>query len=261
MARTKEGAALTDLHRRQQLALRAAVVRDVMKLWPMWAPKDPGSYLAFEAAMVLLVQSRSALSATIAARYYQSFSALEAPGVELVGDLGQIALAARPPSAQIRASISATSRAGVFRALGAGQSYEQAIANGLVEVSGAASRLAMNAGRDTILGAVSADPVCVGWARHGGGKPCGFCSMLISRGPVYKSAQSAVAGQRFSDRVMDFRAHDHCSCSAEPVYREGEWPEQNREMQALWKQTGSLNAFRQALNKKPAAAAMAVANI
>jgi len=248
MARTAEGAALTDLHRRQQLALRAAVVRDVMKLWPMWAPKDPGSYLAFETAMVLLVQSRSALSATIAARYYRAFSALESPGVELVGDLGQIALAARPPVAQIRASLSATSRAGVFRALGAGQSYAQAMANGLVEVSGAASRLAMNSGRDTIVEAVQHDPRALGWARVTDSAPCAFCAMLASRGPVYKkeTAVRTKGGRRY---------HDHCGCTAEPVYEGSEWPGRAREFRDLWEEGPSLSEFRRKLATGEAPAA------
>ena len=80
MARTAEGKLLTDLHRRQQLALRASVVRDVMKLWPIWVPSDPGSYARFEDAMVLLVQSRSVQSAALSARYYQNFREAEIGG-------------------------------------------------------------------------------------------------------------------------------------------------------------------------------------
>ena len=77
--------------------------------------------------------------------------------------------------------------------------------------------------------------------------------MLASRGPVYKSASVAL----FSSGA---KYHDHCGCAAEPVFSyASEWPGQGRKYEALWKQTGSLNSFRQALNQKPAAAAMAAA--
>ena len=80
MARTPEGTQLTNLHRRQQLALRAATIKDVVKLWPIWQPSDPISYQRFEDAMVLLVQSRSRQSAALAARYYEQFREAEIGG-------------------------------------------------------------------------------------------------------------------------------------------------------------------------------------
>ena len=46
--------------------------------------------------------------------------------------------------------------------------------------------------------------------------PCGFCAMLASRGPVYKTSESAgVRADRF---------HSHCACSVVPVYTSREWP-------------------------------------
>jgi hypothetical protein len=38
------------------------------------------------------------------------------------------------------------------------------------------------------------------------GNACDFCSMLADRGAVYGEASA------------EFEAHDHCSCSAQPVY-------------------------------------------
>jgi len=238
MARTAEGKLLTDLHRRQQLALRASVVRDVMKLWPAWQPSRPDSYQAFERAMVLLVQSRSVQSAAISARYYELFRAVDAPGRKVVRT---VALAVARDEAAIRAAVSSTARAGVYAALGAGQTYEAAMRNGFVRVAGAASREVLNGGRDTIVNEVQRDPTAQGWARVTSGNPCGFCGMLASRGPVYKEESAS------------FEAHDHCSCDAEPVYEGSEWPGKGREFQQLWKETGSLNTFRQALGKTPAA--------
>jgi len=236
MARTAEGKLLTDLHRKQQLALRASVVRDVMKLWPAWQPSKPDSYQAFERAMVLLVQSRSIQSAAISARYYEMFRAADAPGRKAVRT---VAMAVARDEAAIRAAVSSTARAGVYTALGAGQPYEAAMRNGLVRISGAASREVLNAGRDTVMQEISRDPTALGWMREGGGDVCAFCAMLLSRGPVYK------------EESADFQAHDHCGCFASPYYEGAAWPDRNRELQQRWKETGSLNSFRQSLNKLP----------
>jgi len=234
MARTPLGTALTQSHRKQQLALRASVVRDVMKLWPAWQPSRPDSYQAFERAMVLLVQSRSVQSAAISARYYELFRAADAPGRQVART---VALAAARDEAAIRASISVTARAGVYAALGAGQTYEAAMRNGLVRVSGAASRNVLNAGRDTVVNEVQRDPRAQGWARVTSAAPCAFCAMLASRGPVYK------------EDTVDFEAHDHCSCDAEPAYEGSEWPGQAQEYRKLWQETGSLKEFRSALGR------------
>lgn len=236
MARTPLGTALTQSHRRQQLALRASVVRDVMKLWPAWQPSKPDSYQAFERALVLLVQSRSVQSAAISARYYQLFRAADAPGRQIART---VALAAARDEEAIRASVSVTARAGVYTALGAGQPFEAAMRNGLVRVSGAVSRDVLNAGRDTVTQEIGRDSKALGWMREGGADTCPFCSMLLSRGPVYK------------EESADFQAHDHCACFASPYYEGAAWPDRNRELQQRWKETGSLNTFRQSLNKTP----------
>jgi hypothetical protein len=246
MAVTAAGAALTEAHRLQQLALRASVVRDVAKLWPMWQPSDPASYEAFETAMALLVQSRSEHSWALAARYYEMFAGLESPGAEVKA---AVQVAAARSAAQIKAAVSATSRAAVYSALGAGQTYEQAMANGLVQVSGAASRLVLDTGRETVIEAVKRDRRALGWARVTDAAPCAFCAMLSGRGPVY------------SKGTAGFAAHDHCGCTAEPVFSyASEWPGRGREFQRRWAESdGTLNGFRRDLNKKPAAAAMAAA--
>jgi len=59
--------------------------------------------------------------------------------------------------------------------------------------------------RDTILGNRRRDPSAAGWRRISTGK-CKFCRMLADRGAVY------------SDATARFAAHNHCTCSAEPVF-------------------------------------------
>ena len=45
--------------------------------------------------------------------------------------------------------------------------------------------------------------------------PCGFCAMLASRGPVYKSSESA--------GIRADRYHDHCFCTCVPVFTSKHW--------------------------------------
>lgn len=45
------------------------------------------------------------------------------------------------------------------------------------------------------------------WRRVTDGDPCGFCAMLASRGPVYRSAGKAGDGNRY---------HGRCGCTVEP---------------------------------------------
>ena len=244
MARTAEGRLLTDLHRRQQMALRASVVRDVMKLWPAWQPSKPDSYQAFERAMVLLVQSRSVQSATISARYYEMYRAAEAPASAA---LRTVPLAAPKSEEQIRAAIGATTRGTVYNALAAGQKYEAVMSNAFVNVSGTVSRDVLAGGRETIFAEQQRDPQAMGVARITGAAACAFCQMLASRGPIYLSAYSAL---QIEGQEMDY--HLHCDCSIEVAFEGYEWNARSLAQQERWKASdGTLNGFRRDINKTP----------
>lgn len=76
----------------------------------------------------------------------------------------------------------------------------------LVLLQGGLQRSVANQYRDTITANSVRDKAAVGWQRVGSGR-CDFCRMLIGRGAVYREA------------TADFESHDHCGCSAEPVFR------------------------------------------
>lgn len=106
----------------------------------------------------------------------------------------------------------------------AGQEIEQAKQNAGVQLSGAASKMVVDAGRDTIQQAVRDDEDAIGWARVTDAKPCAFCAMLASRGPAYKSRKTA-----------SFQAHNHCACVAVPVFSEDEvWLQHGQDLAAQW---------------------------
>lgn len=200
MAETAEGAQLSRTFRQTQIALRAAVIRDLDTLWALFDPAAPESYEKFAEIAGSLIRSRYSDSAGLASLYYRQF-------VEAEGIASRVIPLPAPPldPNRIRTSLYATGFAGTDRALRAGKPIEAAKANGFVAVSGAGSRLALEGGRKTITGTIGVDGAVAGYRRVTSGKACDFCTMLAGRGAVYGEASA------------DFDAHDHCSCTAEPV--------------------------------------------
>jgi hypothetical protein len=88
-----------------------------------------------------------------------------------------------------------------------GATAETAMRNAFVLSSGAAARLVLNGGRQTIYDTGRDDPATTGWYRETSGDPCAFCALLASRGGVY-----------YSEDTAGFEAHDHCSCIPVPMY-------------------------------------------
>lgn len=116
---------------------------------------------------------------------------------------------------------------------------------------------AQSGGRRTIRRGTESDRGAVGWARvEGGGESCAFCTMLISRGPVYKNAndaglksadqQSAIEIYRRFERTGDDdellklmnRWHENCDCRVVPVFDRRSWPGRDQYLaaEALWAQ-------------------------
>lgn len=107
-----------------------------------------------------------------------------------------------------------------------------------------------------------------GWARIATGREtCGWCLMLVSRGPVYRSA--GTAGSRLSDRsalqVTGSREfdpqesmnewHTGCDCKIVPVFNLDNWDGRQRYLAAeeMWRREtrgysgkDAINAFRRA---------------
>lgn len=73
-------------------------------------------------------------------------------------------------------------------------------------VEGGMQKRIANFSRGTVIRSAAADPKAHGWQRVGAGR-CPFCAMLIARGTVYRTAETA-----------DFSPHDNCHCSAVPAW-------------------------------------------
>lgn len=206
MARTAEGAALTDVHRNAQLQLRARALRDYMILWPLWQG-DETTFQQLLQATLPLIRSYHSLSAALAASYYTSFRAAEREGGNPTPRL-----ATPPDEARVLGTLHLVGMDMTSRALAAGQSPQAAMRSALVRTSGTTTQFVLEGGRETVLGSVGEDPRSRGWARVTSGKPCAFCVTLASRGAVYK------------EDTVGFRSHGHCVCTAEPQYGESVAP-------------------------------------
>lgn len=192
-------AQLTQMHRRQQLALRKVVRADMARVWGLLDYDDlEGSFPAFAAAVLQSVSARRTTSYGLAVGYLRAFR--RANGIS-----GQPPLT-RPPlgRSEFVDAVRATSVAPIKNATAKGVEQETAMSNGLVLLGGAMSRLVLNAAREAIVSSVQADPAGRGFVRVLGGGGCDYCR---------ERAGIPVEGD---DDV--FASHGGCGCTAAPIY-------------------------------------------
>ncbi|MEU6572297.1 hypothetical protein [Streptomyces sp. NPDC046805] len=141
------------------------------------------------------------------------------------------------------------------------QEREEAHQQAGARQAAAAERVALNGGRSAIWNHMSRDRRVLGYIRLSRtGTPCGWCAMLISRGPVYRSVKSA----EFADGD---KYHDNCHCYAEPVFSQEQYNgsstyELNRRYEELWPKVtrglsgkAAVSAWRRFIRQEQQAAA------
>lgn len=243
MASTTEAGRLTEAHRLAQARLGAETVEQLLEVWPLLDPADIDTTTArWLRIAIRVVTAQRRRSALLAANYLSTFRAIE---------LGVTATPIAPVIAdtiiteQVATSLTVTGPYQLKKSMGLKIPEPTAVSRAQASSARAGMRHSLNGGRDTIIDTVTADKRALGWARTTSGKPCAFCAMLASRGPVYKTK----AGARF-------RAHDDCHCGVEPVYHtNAEWPAGGRRYHEIWQESTrslepgdtALNAFRRAL--------------
>jgi hypothetical protein len=192
----------------------------MLALWPLLRLDDlDATFPRWLRAARPLIAARQRQSALLAANYLTTFKLLE------VGKAAEPSLADDIDPARIEASLLVTGPASIRSNLGRGVAAAKALDLASAASSRAAMRHAMSGGRDTITATVSSDRDVIGWARVASGQACSFCAMLASRGPVY------------GNRSVDFKTHDGCGCTAEPVYRkDNAWPPNSDRYKATWDQ-------------------------
>lgn len=198
MARTFAGGQLTEQHRRRQLALRAATLRDLLRLWPAFDIDDiDGSWPPLESALATLITARRRDSAGLAANYYRAFRTVEGvPGT---------------PEPRVVPKQDRTLLVATLRLVGPIQAKKNILARTsdpvgrtLTRLSGSVARQVLDGGRQTLAESIKTDRRAAGWRRVTDADPCDFCAGIADEG-----IQSEGGG---------FPAHDHCGCTAEPAF-------------------------------------------
>lgn len=233
MARTEAGAGLTLQHRTGQLQLRAAALRDFTRLWPLWRG-DERTFADLVAATIPLVRVHHGTSSALALAYYRAFRDAEDVGGAAAPRRGELAVD------HVTSSLYVTGLVMTRKAVGAGYSPQAAMQSALIRTSGAVARHVLNGGREALIRSAASDRQAGGWARVTAGGPCGFCATLAGRGAVY------------SESTSDFRAHDHCACTAEVQYEGAALPPDSQRFRDLYNEVASgsenpINEMRKAL--------------
>lgn len=199
MASTDAGRTLTVAHRRQQQTLRAATLRDLLRVWRGVDPTNlKGTISPFAQTAAILIAARFADSAGLAVQYFQDFRRAEG-----VSGTAFIERPDPPDSEKLVGTVRGAGLTGIVNARRAGFPVQAAADQGFVKVAGSAAALVLLGGRQVITEAAVGDRKARGWQRVTSGENCDFCSSLAG------TLQSSPG---------DFPAHDHCDCSAEPVY-------------------------------------------
>ena len=191
---------LTQVHRRQQLALRQVTLADMERLWPAldWARLD-STYPQFAGLVAEMVAKNRRTSAGLAAAYLRAYRVASGLG----GDV-KIIIPQTVNIEQLDASLHSTAIATAKSAAARSVAADVAMGNALTLASGAMSRLVLNAGRETVNETIRTDGKATGWRRVLGGGGCDFCRLL--------------AGRVYPRDNADFEAHGKCGCMSEPVY-------------------------------------------
>ena len=187
-----------------QAGLIVVMLRDLAKVWRLLHPQALDRSLSTWVAGVHAVVSRyGPMAATLAADHYDAARATaRAPGRFTV----QI------PDAPDEQHVDTVMRWATKELWGRdAETLAERVAAAQQKSDAAASKLVTDLARATVTDAVNEDPAAVGWTRVAKPTACAFCRLLATRGGVYTQA------------TVKFRAHDGCSCTAEPVFKGQRW--------------------------------------
>lgn len=218
---TSDGSASAGRWRAAQRGLTRLLLRDLLVLRRLL---DPGRLQAtvppWIDAVTEVVAQFSQTSATLAADFYDGER--DAAGVS--GSF-TVPLADPPPDEQVDASMRwATKdlwpRDEADATVAQLEPLDVRLAAAMKKADGAAQKLALDPGRQTVRQAVEQDREAVGYARAAALGACSFCRLMSSRGVVYKTA--GTAGRDANERFLGDGAakyHNWCSCAVIPVFR------------------------------------------
>lgn len=254
---TAQGRALADAHRVKQGTISAAVAAQMLRIWPLLLAGRTDEWLRIAIALVTASRAQSAATAVQFAAAYRLVELGTLDGFQVPRPRAEV------NAEQVTTSMMVTGPQRLVKAkarlLGVDPSklneddlrttvLPSSVSDNLAAAPArAAQRHVQNGARDTMNDVTMADLGVQGWTRTTSLKPCWFCAMLASRGPVYDDNSFEDSDPRF-EGPGQHKVHDGCGCMLLPLYRRAgeQWPGRAKEFDALWKQTGSAKEFRKA---------------
>lgn len=262
MATKAEIRRLTQAHRAEQSKRAARVAVKVAQSYSRVDPSNIGAVETWLLYAVPLIVRGSDEGGGLAAKFASALRLLE------VGKPLRFAPVAGSVEDQVRRSLSYLGPETYFDkvskigALDVPDQQRQALLRRAKEetvgpVAASAVRHTLSSGRETLTSIPRQDPDAIGWVRVTSGKPCFFCAMLASRGPVYDYDSFADSDIRFSNGKgrSNVKVHDGDRCSLKPLYDAKTDPlvEDTEKFADMWSRwgaggsssdTSSLNRFR-----------------
>lgn len=193
---------VTERYRAALRAIQAATIKDILAIWPAFDPTDiEGTWPPVQQALIAIVQRHSIPSSQLGARYY-------ATARLLAGVVDDFALETLdPPSAdQVIPSLVVTGLGRAWSAAKRAAPASVVAQSALAGVIGSATRIVNDSSRQTVQDNIRRDDRSVGYARVASPTACEFCAEIEAEGVIAKTD------------TLDFAAHDHCSCTSEPVF-------------------------------------------
>jgi len=186
---------------RQQQAFQVAwLLLQIIGLWGLLDLRNViSSWPQVRTAIAAIIAEQSQVMGQLGNAYY--LQARAAAGILALPPA--LSVPAAPSPQLIKATLDSTGPYSLLARIKQGRDVPEAAQVTGAIVGAAATRLIQNGARTAVLQAVQQDSAAVAWYRVTAADPCGFCAMLASRGPVFRTAQSA-----------GFKAHSRCRCSA-----------------------------------------------
>lgn len=226
--------ALTQAQQQAQYANSQLVAVIVAAYFQSLGEQDYDSQIANLLTEVIpLLAARRADSASLAAQFYSDVRQLMVPSV---AEAFEIHSGAELNLDQVRHSLISTGPFALKKALAEPDvDRAEALANAAEAVGQASQRHVADGGRLTIIQTAQEDPVSLGYVRIlNSTDPCFFCTMLVSRGPVYKDDSFDLSDPRFIG-PGDAKVHDHCHCTMRAVYsRSTDIPDDVKTYEDMW---------------------------
>jgi hypothetical protein len=226
-------------HYSGQLTIRSALLRQLLVAWRAMNINQPDeAFIAWADAVLRLIVAHRAYSAALANQYVRAARAAAGiPGLPP-------AIPVPPLDVQkARQALAATALGTIKSARARAIPAAKISQLGYTNSSAAATRLALDAGREVVISSVEQDQRAVRWMRVTSGNPCAFCAVLAAGG-----------GRYLSEETASFHPHGSCRCTAKPVYDRAETPpELSQSFAQMWddvtvglKGKEAFNAFRRA---------------